>query len=728
MTACLGSDLTVVAPLLLSRDRHHLAAACLPVLALAAAGWLYTYRHSRVPFVADLLQTVAIALVGVATQFPVVALAIALGPLMFASLFGSSGRAALRGGAYLAAFSLAARLSPALTDWRAVKLAPGVAFCFAFTIFAQRTLATVLSQNARSLRRQRALSDSAARLMTATELPDIGRIATEVAVQIAGGPAVAYAALRLDRDGDQMLLLGETGMGRQAEPSRELRVPLCDGPVEMGRLCMVVPALESDHDLPAALQVLARQAALAIEGAAARADLEHRVWHDALTGLPNRQMLCAEMDKRIAAPGPRTTLVLVGLDVLKDVNDALGHELGDKMLVASAERLRSVLGDGDLAARLDGEEFALLVSSAQTDAEVDRLVEAVREALSVPLVLGSRLVAIGASIGLAHCDGTGSSADEMLRRADLAMCSARSGARGLVVRYEAGMEEPATARITLREDLDRALARQELFLEYQPEVRLSDGGTDAFEALLRWRHPKKGLVPPMTFVPVAEQNGAIVPIGKWVFSMSCAQLSRWRRHGLGRDTKIAVNVSSLQLSEPGIDQCFLRILASHRLVPSDVIVEVTESVAMSQHDSPLRALQALRQAGASIALDDFGTGYSSLSYLSRLPANVLKIDRSFVVAAERGETDRALLRGISDLGRSMSLQVVAEGVETASQAELVRALGCQLVQGYLFSKPVTAPEASKLLARPFEMPWTSPVESQAPHSHSHGKLVAGPSR
>lgn len=704
LAACLGSDLTVVVPLALSRGHLFLAIAGLQALVLAGVGWLYTYRNGRVPLVADVLQTVAITLVGLATEFPVVALAIALGPLMFASLFGSNARAAARGAAYLSAFAVAAALSPALTGERAAKLVPAVGFCFAFTIFAQRALAAVLAYNARSLRRQQALSRSAGKLITASETHDIGRIATEAAVDIAGGPAVAHAALRVSRGG-QEVLLGEAGLGRQCETSRELMVPLCDGPVELGRLCMRVPAPEHDHELLASLQVLARQAALALEGARARADLEHRAWHDALTGLPNRELLCAEIDRRIGSPGGGATLIVVALDVLKDVNDALGHRLGDEMLAASADRLRSVLGPGDVAARLDGEEFALLTCAAESAAQVEGVVEALREALSVPLVLDSRLVSIGASIGIAQCDGTGGSADELLRRADLAMCSARSAGQGLVVRYESGMEKPATERITLREDLDRALSHQELFLEYQPEVRLSDGHVVAFEALLRWRHPNRGLVPPVSFVPLAEQNGAIVPIGKWVLAMSCAQLSRWRRHGLAADTKIAVNVSSLQLSEPGIAQCFLRILSSHRLVPADLIVEVTESVAMSHHDAPLRALRELRGAGVSIALDDFGTGYSSLSYLSRLPANVLKIDRSFVVAAEEGGADRALLRGISELGRNLGLQAVAEGVETASQAELVRSLGCHLVQGYLFSRPVPAADAAKLLSGPFRMPW-----------------------
>ncbi|GAA2900887.1 hypothetical protein Acy02nite_85000 [Actinoplanes cyaneus] len=404
--------------------------------------------------------------------------------------------------------------------------------------------------------------------------------------------------------------------------------------------------------------------------------------HDSLTGLPTRVLFLEMLAERLACNTP-TSVLFVDLDRFKAVNDSLGHRAGDELLGLVAQRVRACLRPTDTAARIGGDEFAVLLTDCEADQAVpvaQRLIDAIK----VPFAVAGQEVFIGASIGIAA--GPGPAPSEILGNADVAMYRAKTEGPGKVVLFEPQMHAEALARLTLNGDLQRALTLGEFRLQYQPLIDLSSGETVGVEALVRWQNPDRGYVSPADFVPMAEETGLISDLGRWVLNTAGRQAAAWRRTrpGLG----INVNVSGRQLTDPQFAADVERMLADTRLPPEAVTLELTESVLMSDPKTAIACLRDLQDLGVDVSIDDFGTGYSSLSYLQRLPVDELKIDRAFISRENPTTADLAVIRTIVELARTLRLRTVIEGIETEAQRNAMRLLGCDLGQGYHLCRPV----------------------------------------
>ena len=410
-------------------------------------------------------------------------------------------------------------------------------------------------------------------------------------------------------------------------------------------------------------------------------DLRRLAFQDSLTSLPNRPLF----EKRIAqalASGEPAVVAFLDLDDFKQVNDSLGHAAGDELLKICGERLRHALRGGDTVARLGGDEFAILAPGA-CDPQV--LVDRLFDVLSAPVVLEGKRLHLRASIGIASTE----SGDDLLRNADLAMYAAKAAGTNRYAVFTADMHINAVARLDRREQLERAIENEELVLHYQPIVDLDLGRVAGFEALVRWQHPERGFLGPGEFIPLAEETGLIVPLGRWVLREACRQATQW-----AGAPYLSVNVAGAQLEQPGFLAEVESALADGGLCAERLVLEVTESSLVD--DLEAERLQALRRLGVRLAIDDFGTGYSSLSYLRKFPMDVLKIDRSFTRDACE---DSALLHAIVAMGESLGLVLVPEGIEEQEQADALRALGCRLGQGFLFGRPVPADELTGVALR-----------------------------
>ena len=424
---------------------------------------------------------------------------------------------------------------------------------------------------------------------------------------------------------------------------------------------------------------------------------EYMAMHDALTGLPNRALHADRVSAALASAGRLGTgvaLVVVDLDRFKEVNDTLGHRNGDEFLRIVAERLKATLRPGDTVARLGGDEFGIVLPGATADS-VEGVLRRIQDALGHEAELAGVAVSAEASMGYAMWPDDAESTESLLRHADLALYAAKT-ARAAIVRYHPGIDEFDPQRLGLIAELRRAISTNELILHYQPKVDAHTGEVLAFEALVRWMHPVRGLVPPNDFIPIAESTGLIGPLTHWVVDSALAQLAEWShtRPGLS----VAVNISARNLRDdlPG---WILNRLAAHRVKASQLVLEITET---SFATDPVRAtglLEELNAAGVRVSLDDFGQGYTSLGSLGHLPVSELKIDRGFVVAMQHNPEDRAIVASVIELGHQLGLTVVAEGVETEAVFADLRRLGCDTMQGYLFSPPVPAAEALALLDR-----------------------------
>jgi len=432
------------------------------------------------------------------------------------------------------------------------------------------------------------------------------------------------------------------------------------------------------------------------EDRAAEEALAHAYLHDALTGLPNRTLftyrLAYALARDKATPGSVAVLVL-DLDRFKAINDGLGHEVGDEVLVAVAGRLQQADGRAEVIARLGGDEFLVLFDGHDAEQEAVAFSGRVLHALAAPIAAGDREVFITASIGIACTSPRVTEATPLLSNADAAMYQAKQRGGRTVEVFGEAMRLRVLERMHTEHSLHRALERRELRLYYQPVVDIGGNRTVGVEALLRWDHPEQGLVPPNRFIPVAEESGLIIPIGAWVLHEACRQLRSWqagRRGGPGG--AVEVNLSARQIDHPDIVATVERILDETGLPPVNLTLEITESALMNDAASALRVLRALKDLGVTLAIDDFGTGYSSLSHLQRFPLDVLKIDKSFVDGLGDDRRGAEIVAAVVKLAHALGLQVIAEGVETEHQLEVLRTLGCDLAQGYLFSRPVPAHE------------------------------------
>ncbi|HEU0130693.1 MAG TPA: EAL domain-containing protein [Mycobacteriales bacterium] len=429
------------------------------------------------------------------------------------------------------------------------------------------------------------------------------------------------------------------------------------------------------------------------------AELRRLALHDGLTGLANRTLFLDRVTQALArdARTPSTTAVLyVDLDDFKTVNDGLGHVAGDTLLRAVAGRLEACLRAQDTAARLGGDEFGVLLDGIdpQDAVEVARRLGAT---FAEPFVVDGRQLHVTATVGLVVRRDEKVSTEVLLRRADVAMYLAKTRGKNRVQVYEPGMDELFRERLELKGDLAAAVAQRQFRLVYQPIVSMANGDLEGFEALVRWQHPERGLVPPNVFVPIAEETGDIVPLGQWVLVTACEQLAAWQRE-YGIRPRMSVNLSIRQLEHPGLLAQVRAAVADSGIDAGDLTLEITESVLAADVDVVRGQLTALRELGVKVAIDDFGTGYSSFGYLNQFPVDVLKIDRSFVMDLEAAESEQAdIVRAIVALARSRGLRTVAEGIEETVQADVLRELGCDTGQGYLYSRPLPADELAERL-------------------------------
>ena len=496
------------------------------------------------------------------------------------------------------------------------------------------------------------------------------------------------------------------------------------------------------------------EVALLLEDVTERKNLEDRLayqaFHDPLTGLPNRTLLLdrlaqalmraqhrSERDTERDAErtsergfqrGQQVALLFMDLDNFKYVNDSLGHDSGDRLLVEVARRLQGRLRPADTVARLGGDEFVVLLEEVEDAEEVLQAAERISSALAAPFALSGEEVFAPASIGIAlggawaagppgapGAPGGRGRPEELLRKADLAMYEAKRRGKGRHVVYEAAMGTQVGERLKLENDLRRALARNEFTLYYQPKVSLTDGRVVGVEALLRWNHPERGLVSPAEFIPLAEETGLIVAIGRWVLRRACQQAHEWRSEGPWRSEgswqerwaeedsgslstpTMWVNLSARQLQEPDLSRQVSAALEETGLDATGLGLEITESVLVGDGSASVSLLEDLKALGVKLAVDDFGTGYSSLAYLKRLPVDYLKIDRSFVGGLGVNAGDEMIVSAVMGLARAMKLEIVAEGVETAGQLERLREMGCERGQGYYWSRPLPSEAASEIL-------------------------------
>jgi diguanylate cyclase (GGDEF)-like protein/PAS domain S-box-containing protein len=422
--------------------------------------------------------------------------------------------------------------------------------------------------------------------------------------------------------------------------------------------------------------------------------LQFMAHHDLLTELPNRALFLDRLKQSLARARWHRRLVAVlflDLDRFKTINDSLGHDAGDQLLRAFAARLARCVREGDTVARFGGDEFVVLLNDIAATTDVATLAQKILEALAPPFELAGRVLHVTGSIGISLFPMDGEDSATLLKNADAAMYRAKESGKNTYQFYSSEMSARAFERLTLENSLRNALKRGEFELHYQPQVQAASGRLIGAEALLRWRHPDFGLVSPADFVPLLEETGMIVPVGEWVVRSACEQLAEWRRAGHA-ELRVAVNLSARQLAAPGLFGVISDALASHRLPAASLELEITESALLEEKRSTLDLLTALRELGVRLALDDFGTGYSSLSHLRRYPIDTLKIDRSFVQDLPTDANDVALTIAIIALGRSLNLELIAEGVESELQREFLLARDCQLMQGYLFSRPVPAAE------------------------------------
>jgi diguanylate cyclase (GGDEF)-like protein len=423
-------------------------------------------------------------------------------------------------------------------------------------------------------------------------------------------------------------------------------------------------------------------------------DLRHLAFHDALTGLPNRALLMDRMEQSIAvAARQRETrgVMFIDLDRFKAINDSLGHDAGDALLKEVARRLKSCLRRADTVARIGGDEFVVLLNDVTIPETYAKVAQKVISNLSLPMEFAGSEMQVGASVGLACFPHDGENAIDLMKHADMAMYEAKAAGRNTFCFFQPSMTSTSTKRLQLESELRHAIAHRELELFYQPKVSLASNRLSGVEALVRWRHPVRGLVPPMEFIPMAEATGLIEPLGEWVLEEACRQSAAWKAKGLA-GIKIAVNISARQMHRGDLVEHVATLTRRHGISPADLEFELTESVIMDKPEQCAAVFAALRKIGVRVAMDDFGTGYSSLAYLRRLPIDVLKIDRSFVANADRDGGDGEIVRMIISLAQAFELEVVAEGVETESQAAFLRACGCTTAQGYLYSKPRCAAE------------------------------------
>jgi diguanylate cyclase (GGDEF)-like protein len=426
------------------------------------------------------------------------------------------------------------------------------------------------------------------------------------------------------------------------------------------------------------------------------AKIAHMALHDALTDLPNRSLLNERLEQALAhvKRGDIVATHLLDLDHFKNVNDTLGHAVGDKLLQAVAGRLGALIRETDTVARMGGDEFAIVQVALEQPADAATLATRIIEAISAPYDIDGHQVTVGTSVGIAIGPNDGVDPDQLMRNADLALYRGKSEGRGIYRFFEPGMDLELKARRALECDLRNALVEGQFELYYQPVINLGHGNITGFEALIRWIHPERGIVPPAEFIPLAEEIGLIVRIGEWAIRQACATVAAWPD-----DVTVSVNISPAQFRNPGLVQAVIMALADSGLPARRLELEITETVLLEDSEATLSTLHRLRDLGVKIAMDDFGTGYSSLSYLQSFPFDRIKIDRSFVKDITSASGSLNIVRAVASMAKGLGMAATAEGVETQEQLETVRSEGCTEMQGFLFSRPRPVHEIEQMYLR-----------------------------
>ncbi|MFI4890088.1 MAG: putative bifunctional diguanylate cyclase/phosphodiesterase [Steroidobacterales bacterium] len=456
---------------------------------------------------------------------------------------------------------------------------------------------------------------------------------------------------------------------------------------------------------------------------AANQELRHLATHDALTGLPNRVLLDDRLDQAVAHAeryGKTFALMLCDLDRFKLINDSMGHGAGDQLLQEVARRLTSVVRNIDTVARIGGDEFVIVLSPPANAADAEDVARRALETMQPPVEIGGISIHASPSIGIAYFPADATTVQSLIAHADAAMYAAKQVGRNKVQSYAPGMNAGTQEKVRLESELHTALAMQQFELHFQPKIDIRTGAVNSAEALVRWRHPQRGLIPPANFIPLAEECGLIGRIGDWVVREACRQGRAWQDDGLPR-LRIAVNLSASQFRARYLVETIRSALADANFEPRSLEVEITESTVMSDPEESIRTLERLSEMGVLISVDDFGTGYSSMGYLRRLPIDKLKIDRSFINEITARADDASIVQAIVSLAHSLNLKVIAEGVETTAQLDFLKSIGCDQYQGYHFSQPLPAREFAALM-RGIQVERAAFTEADALSTHS--KLAA----
>jgi len=438
--------------------------------------------------------------------------------------------------------------------------------------------------------------------------------------------------------------------------------------------------------------------------------IAHMARHDALTDLPNRTLLLEQLNHEIkrVKRGECLAVLCLDLDHFKSVNDALGHHIGDELLKLVGERLRGCTRELDVVARMGGDEFAIIMTQMEQATDAAALSKRIRESVIKPYQIEGHQIVTDISIGISVAPMDAVESTEILRNADMAMYDAKADGRGTFRFFEPEMNTRMKVRRELEMDLRKALATEQFQLYYQPLVVLQTNDVNAFEALLRWNHPTRGLISPADFIPIAEETGLIIPLGEWVLKEACAEAVEWPEH-----IKVAVNLSPAQLNNRNLVNMVKAALEQSGMSPHKLQLEITESVLLQNTFTTLATLHELRKMGVQIALDDFGTGYSSLSYLRSFPFDKIKIDQSFVAALGRSSNGGVIIQAMVALGRALGLSVLVEGVETEHQRVLLRLAGCDEMQGFLFAKPAPASAIDVLVEKARQDSMPRPASGEA---------------